>query len=259
MPKSGKYNTQYTCGFCGKQYVQKKSYDNHVTFCKIRHTTSEESNSVKNDEDTHLTLKDLNKIVKSLVIKTDKMEKELIFLKGFVDKTIKCANIVDLLNMQEKENSTANAETRVDFTTWWNNLQPEETELTAFFKSTTYSDGLFRFIKNHIDEQLCNVKAFTEKPNRIFIYHNKEWKELEKETFALLVATLRKKFLMTFQSWQMENSEEILNGNGHEDYPEKVVRIMGGNKSDNAIANNIREKLFNSIKTELKSMTKIEI
>ena len=61
---------------------------------------------------------------------------------------------------------------------------------------------------------------------------------------------------MTFQSWQMENSEEILNGNGHEDYPEKVVRIMGGNKSDNAIANNIREKLFNSIKTELKSMTK---
>jgi hypothetical protein len=66
--------------------------------------------------------------------------------------------------------------------------------------------------------------------------------------------------MKTFQKWQITNREAILNGDdGHEDYADKVIKIMGGNKSELAIANAVREKLYNKIKTELKSMTKIEL
>ena len=251
MPKNEQHIPKYVCGYCQKQYVLKKYYDNHTTFCKIRHQTTQETKDNINDEDAHLSLKDLNKIVRKLVIKTDKMEKEIKHLMGFVDKTLKCANIVELLNQTHDQNSSI-----CDFKQWYEELQPNETDLTYLFKAN-YADGLFKFMQSHLLN--TNIKAFTEKPNKIFVYTDKSWTELSKEDFHSFVSCIRRKMLKTFQAWQIANREAILNGDGHEDYADKVIKIMGGNKSDLAIENAFREKLFNRIKTDLKSMTKIEL
>ena len=40
-------------------------------------------------------------------------------------------------------------------------------------------------------------------------------------------------------------------GNDRDHYADKVIRIMGGNKSELAIANAIRERVYNKIKTEI--------
>ena len=248
---------KYICGYCQKSYVLKKYYENHTTFCKIRYQTKEETKSNLNDEDNHLSLKDLNKIVKHLVVKTEKMEKEIKHLLGFVDKTLKCTNIVELLNQTHDPNNT-NIQ---DFKSWYENINPCEKDLAPFFK-TNYADALFKVIEPHIlhaEDKNNNMKAFAEKPNKLFVYTNNSWSEISKEEFNSFISGMRKKILKTFQAWQISNRDEILNGDGHEDYPDKVIKIMGGNKSNQSIVNTMREKLFNKIKTEMKSMTKIEL
>jgi len=252
MPKDIQQLPKYVCGYCQKGYVLKKYYDNHTAFCKIRHQTAQETKDNINDEDSHLSLKDLNKIVRNLVIKTDKMEKEIKHLLGFVDKTLKCANIVELLNQTHDPSATI-----CDFNTWYENIEVKEKDLNPFF-NTNYAQALFKIIVSQLLTN--NIKAFTEKPNKIFIYTNQSWSELSKDGFHTCIASLRKKVMKTFQKWQIANREAILNGDdGHEDYADKVIKIMGGNKSELAIANAVREKLYNKIKTELKSMTKIEL
>jgi len=253
MPKDIQQLPKYVCGYCQKGYVLKKYYDNHTTFCKIRHQTAQETKDNINDEDSHLSLKDLNKIVRKLVIKTDKMEKEIKHLLGFVDKTLKCANIVELLNQTHDPSATIS-----DFNIWYQEIEVKEQHLDLFFK-TNYAEALFKIIASHMSSTE-NIKAFVEKPNKLFVYSNESWIELSKDDFYTFVSTLRKKIMKTFQIWQIANRDAILNGDdGHEDYADKVIRIMGGNKSELAIANAIRERLYNKIKTEMKSMTKIEL
>lgn len=252
MPKDIQQLPKYVCGYCQKGYVLKKYYDNHTTFCKIRYQTVQETKDNINDEDTHLSLKDLNKIVRKLVIKTEKMEKDIKHLLGFVDKTLKCANIVELLNQTHDPNATI-----TDFNTWYEKIEVKEVHLDPFFR-INYADALFKIIMSQLLSE--NIKAFTEKPNKMFVYTNKSWIELSKDDFHACISSLRKKVMKTFQQWQIANREAILNGDdGHEDYADKVIKIMGGNKSELAIANAVRERLYNKVKTELKSMTKIEI
>lgn len=249
---------KHVCGLCGKSYTRKKHYENHVTFCKIRHQSKEESESIMNNEDKHLSIKDLNKIVKQLVVKTDKMEKEIKFLKGFVDKTIKCTDVSKILNQNHKAEKNLNI---IDFKLWYHSLEPTEKDLELFFKSN-YAEALFRFIKPHIKKQpseSVNIKAFSEKPNKLFVFENNNWKELDKNDFNRFVSCLRKKILNVFQQWQTSNSKAILNGDDHEDYTEKVLKIIGGNKSETAIANTLHDKIWNNIVIELKSMTMIEL
>ena len=252
MPKSIDQLPKYVCGYCQKGYVLKKYFTNHTTFCKIRHQTTSETKDNINNEDSHLSLKDLNKIVKNLVLKTDKMEKDIKHLLSFVDKTLKCANIVELLN--QTHDSTISI---IDFNAWYASIEVTEDKLDLFFKHT-YADALFKIIAPNIISD--NIKAFNEKPNKLFIYTNTKWCELSKDELDLFVSGLRKKVLMTFQKWQIANRDAILNGDdGHEDYADKAIKIMGGSKSELAITNALREKIYNKVKTELKSMTKIEL
>ena len=246
--------SKYICGYCQKGYVLKKYYNNHTSFCKIRYQTAQETKSIINEEDSHLSLKDLNKIVKSLVVKTDKMEKDIKHLMGFVDKTLKCANIVDLLNQ------THNHEVGIiDFVSWYESIKPVELDLDPFFKSN-FTDALYKLIcKYLVTGEKENIKGYTEKTNKLFIYTKSLWKEISKEELHAFISNLRKKVLKTFQEWQIANRDAILNGDGHEDYADKVIKIMGGNKSEMAIANGIRDKLYNRIKVDMKSMTKIEL
>ena len=165
MPKDIGQLPKYVCGYCQKGYVLKKYYDNHTTFCKIRYQTAQETKDNINDEDTHLSLKDLNKIVMKLVIKTEKMENDIKHLLGFVDKTLKCANIVELLNQTHDPNASIS-----DFNTWYEKLEVNEQQLDPFFK-TNYAEALYKIIiSQHTDE---NIKAFTEKPNKLFVFTRK--------------------------------------------------------------------------------------
>ena len=252
MPKDIEQLPKYVCGYCQKGYVLKKYYENHTTFCKIRHQTAQETKDNINDQDSHLSLKDLNKIVRKLVIKTEKMENDIKHLLGFVDKTLKCANIVELLNQTHDPSTTIS-----DFDTWYEKLEVKEQHLNPFFR-TNYADALYKIIISQYTSE--NIKAFTEKPNKLFVFKNKSWIELSKDDFYTIVSCLRKKVMKTFQQWQIANRNAILNGDdGHEDYADKVIKIMGGSKSELAIANAVREKLYNKVKTELKSITKIEL
>ena len=89
-------NSKKTCIYCTKQYVREKSLSKHQIMCEMVFNKRSTVNS--EDDEPVYTLKQLNTIIKELVLKNAKLEEDVKELKKHLLKEKKKFNVIDWLS-----------------------------------------------------------------------------------------------------------------------------------------------------------------
>jgi len=250
---------KYTCVLCQKKYKILKYFENHKIYCNIKNKAKDEIKDNLNNENNHLSIKDLNIVIKGLVSKMDKMQTEMNRLTNIVDKTVKCIDILDWLN---DENNKADVDD-YEYESFINNFEVTSTDLDNLFEHN-YIQELSNIIIRNI-EKYNSIKAFTEKKNKFYIYSDKNtniqkrWREMTKIEFNNFINKVKSKILKKFAEWQKEHEKEIIGNPENSNYNEKVIKILGNNMTIQHISSKVKYIIFNHIKFDIKSISKISL
>lgn len=236
--------TQFTCPTCSKKYTRKKCYETHIKMCQMMQNTTQESSEIQEQIDELPSKIDMFKIIKSLVRKTNQLEREIKDLKSIVDKRIKNVNIIDFLNQQNKSDLT-------DFETWKKNINIDIKDIQFIFDNN-FIDGLIHIItKLHHDNEKSCIRCFEQKKGALFIYENNKWSRWTESSFNDFISYIQKKIRNKFQEWQEANKEEILSDNSKIDYPDLVQKIMGNKLNKKQISSRLKTHLFSNLKENM--------
>jgi hypothetical protein len=254
---------QHTCKGCGLECKLKSEYESHHMTCvffnqdfykKLR----QQSENIKDRDEMFQYLKGdfFKTIINHYDKKFEKLEKENQKLKKDISsiknnlkmKTRK--RITDILNNSKYIGPT--------FNEWLNELTVSESDLECVFDSNLL-DGMKTVLLTSISIQTqIPIQAFDEKKNVLYgfikdkINETVEWKSLEKKEIHQIVFLLTRKFMNKFIEWSNENETKIDNNESLKDKQILgMVKLNGGNKSEDSLINEIKEWLFNRLQTHI--------
>lgn len=247
------------CTHCGKQYVRKRSYEEHVIICKEIHQSKyiKSANEIEKIEESELpTRKEMYIMMKHILHQYDMQQKQIDKLKQKLYQKEKKLDIIRWLNLvvKEEENNPDNPEKRI-------------IETTELMKNYTLSEFLFdkiiqtnnnmnnkandnssqiTYIKILINDifddykKRLNVQCVEEKENTVYMYCNskkdKRWeimslKDIENHHRELHNILMRY-FIYTWKKQHQKeiNEDSAFHDNTYVPTMNKVINFNIGNK-----------------------------
>ncbi len=228
----------YRCG-CGKSFQRLNSFKRHRGICEIlREKTHIQKKELEETSDIP-TLGEMWLIIKTLVQENDKLKKELKKIKANIGIQNKRIKVLDWLNVNIKH--------EIDYEEWLNKINIAEKDLSKIFEMG-FINGIIYIVENINNEQ---IKAYNQKPNKLYIYTNGEWKILDLYDFKTLISKIQRNLLQHFIKWSNDNPDIVFDHQSNE-YANKTKEIMGGSKTFSATIKPLYNKFYRSIKKDFK-------
>lgn len=224
----------HTCS-CGKTFQRLNAFKRHRGICEIlREKTDIQKKELEETSDIP-PLGEMWLIIKTLVEENDKLKKELKKIKASVGIQNKRIKVLDWLNV--------NIKPEMDYEEWFNTIKIKENDLTKIFEMG-FMNGMVDIIENINNEQ---IRAYNQKPNKLYIYINCEWKILELYDFKSLIFNIQKNLLHHFIKWSNDN-QDIVFDHQSDSNMNKTKEIMGGSRTFSQTIKPLYNKLYRSLK-----------
>ena len=234
----------YNCQFCGKKYIRKNFYTRHELCCSLK--------NMKESDEEEFSQQELSDIVKQLIIKLHALETQVQTMKKWTDKEKKKCNVTDWLN-----------ESHVPFQSffaWVSDMSLGQEHLELVFEHD-FIEGLTYVIQNmlsQIESEGIPIRAFEQKPNRLYVYQEGRWVVLDDNGFSEFIDKLQLKLIELLKMWHENHKKLIDNDDTNEVFFTNNIKVMGGKKSRVATHSQIKHNLYGYMKYNLSNITEYE-
>ena len=267
-------NYNYNC-VCGKKYVRKFAYNNHVLQCKlsrycmnISHNNNNNdinlsnndinlSNSNINLSNSDINLSNIFKLLVNLNNKYEKLQDDYDEIKKYIVYSKNKIDIIDYLNKNYNCND-------YDFVNFIDDLIIDKTSIQKIFK-LDYVDGIFNIIIDYINKIKSDglnipIKAFDHKEGVLYIYSKQMngWIVFDSEYYDLFIKRINKILLNLFLQWKLENESKMDDDAFSQIYVLNMKKILGSNFENKNPKIAIKNRLYKSLKSNLKNIVVYE-
>lgn len=245
-------NSKKTCIYCTKQYVREKSLSKHQIMCEM---VFNKRRTVNNEDDEPVyTLKQLNTIIKELVLKNAKLEEDVKELKKHLLKEKKKFNVIDWLS--------TNIITTYPFDEIIDKITVEIKHI-EYMRYNKLLDTIYLIIDNHLqleqpDEddkhKRIPIVCISEKKNAFYIYTD-NWIEFSQGDMICFLNKLHKKILIKLCEWKRINLNKIQTDDKYfEIYNKLMLKLMDIDFKKECVIANVRTILYNKLKIDVKNI-----
>lgn len=243
------------CPHCNKSFKRTKFLKEHVLVCDEIHKSKYRREADCEEENDIPSQKDMYLVLRKVLIKYTALEEEVAELRKAVHCTRKRMNVLKWLQ--------DTFQLDIGFNAWLNEIQCERSFLEYTFEHT-YVDGMIRLLLHNLRqecEHLHPIKAFQQKPNVFYIFHDNNWTIMNEHMFDKMLMCANKLLFRLFGEWEEENKERIQDDDAfHKDiYLVNLQTLLGENHSGNGNCEEknkkkIRAGLFQYLRQNLKSI-----
>jgi hypothetical protein len=237
----------HKCKFCPRTFCGLRALKAHQTECG---DDNEDNNEKK---PTTLTLEEMWNLFKDLKKSHDSLEKKVIKLQNKIEKLgkhasnqIKNIKITDWLNENHKS---------IDFEDWKKSWSVT-VEQMEYLIDKKYVAGVFNIFKENLTEKKP-LRSFKKRSNDIFINIGGKWRKMTDKDFSSLISNTQCKIAGAMREWQLIHPE-IVNNNTNGKFEKAMIEAFGGPREKEHVNRDIRKKLFDYVKLELKNIQTYE-
>ena len=277
-------STEYVCRFCGKMYIRKKAYMQHILMCEISKKTGMAGEDKASNSDHVPSNKELYEIIINLNNKYERLQEDYDVLKRFVDSRRRKIDILEWLNKNcilGKGN---------DFESVFINMRLGEEDLNNVFEND-YVNGISNIIgaivssintdkdREDRDKDTDNgscLRAFTHREGIFYIYARNnvlkndcieddcidddciddyfKWQIMENSDFDRLIKSIDSKLLIAFKEWHLKTEIIMDEDKFSELYIKNLKKVMGGNFKMCEKISKVKNRVFKTIKSDMKNI-----
>lgn len=255
----------FTCLYCSKEYTRKTSYSRHLLLCEIIYQQKNQSKVSQKREQTcyqedappqNISTQSLYNIIQELVFKTKHMEEELDEIKKYISTNVSKINVIEMLNSPTSPIYTPKItyeEWKVDF------LVPEQ----YIRNLENMTETMNTLLKNNLSHSKTPFISFAQKKHVIYVYtststndNHPRWRKQTPEEFTSLFKFIHSKITQTISAWYRKNKEAILcNDRMSDEYQRNLGKLASIDLKSSAMIGKIRSHLYNSVQTDLKTIS----
>ena len=244
-----------TCNYCAKQYVRKRSYHEHVVFCKeinkskyLKHVDKME----EVDEEEIPSNKEMYIVMKKLLYQYQKQEKEIKQLKKKLNAKENNENIIKRLNnvVGIKKDEIVWFEDCIE------NYKIKKEIFDRLFGNKLNVSNVESMIKDiliTIEKKKLSIQCFEDKVEKLYTLVEKRdtlvWEEVSKDMFDNYVRELQNICLMYLMRWKKENEVQIIEDNQY--YQQQYLPVMNRVMNFNIKPRILKSILCNTIKRDI--------
>lgn len=241
------------CKYCGKSYIKKVNLDKHITLCEFINN-SKSKTTVEDDEDVPSQRK-MYEILLEIGKKLNGLDEKVNELNKWVIKKKKKINAIEWLN--------ANMTCEIYFESLIEKILICKDAVEFLFRNTFIETINYIFSKNiyNISENKYPIFAFTQKPNTLYIYENKEagWIELNREKLMKFLNRVHTKLYRVFLEWKKVNKSDIENDDKLSLTCDKTTcKMMEVDFGQQQTLSKVKSTMYGKIKTDIKALIEYE-
>ena len=230
---------QLSCSFCEKEFHCRKKtlYDRHIILCEVVHNSNK--NKEEDEEETIPTNKQMYKIIKELSIQNNKLKEKV----NELEKIVQRGGMMKKVDILEKLNSNP-VKPEYSFKDWVKNIVIEEEDIDKLITDNIVN-VINTILSRNIDDDSPIISSDIKKTN-IYIFTNTDeikWMKMENDDFLLLIKTLYKYLLTSYQTEWKEHNQHI---HHYEEINIKLLYKITNLKTDN-FADPTNRKIWNSL------------
>ena len=227
------------CPSCFKSFKRAGCYEKHIFQCQRRNEEKIPNNKELWDMITHLTEK----------YNTVQSEKE--YLKNKMGIQNKKIDVLEWLNKQEKPN-----------TTWKEiieNFEMKICDLDLIFQKGLI-EGVVDIMIQYLQSFNSNdvIRCYEQKKNVFYVF-NGSWEILNKGDFENSYKTIYQKILSSFEEYKNVNENKMNNDEFQIEFNNNFVKILCIQTPFESQSVRIKNKIFDELKENFKSIIELEI
>lgn len=247
----------YDCQYCEKKYKNKKSYDKHNLLCNVIRKTPKERKLENEIYDSIPNMREMYNIIQQLIVKNDKLEKQVNKMSSWIHNNKKKINVIDWLNDNSKPLS--------DYNSWIETIDITANDMETFVKYN-YIEGINQIIRKlietsniNMDVQEIPIRAFEQKENSLFIFNGTNWEIMSSLQMEMIFKKISKGLLSQLKAWQDKNKHRLSGDSSFSDiYIQYVKKIIAGDMSREQQQYKIKQCFYNNLKVNIKNIIQYE-
>jgi uncharacterized protein YeeX (DUF496 family) len=189
-------------------------------------------------------------MIQMLVIKNDKLEKQVEKMSTWIHNNKKKVNVIEWLNENNKPD--------IGYDNWIECLEITSGDMETLINST-FIEGI-NVIVQRLTYNVENVpiKAFEQRDNILFIFNNNEWVIMDTEKYDMLFNKITRGLIGQLKIWQDKHKNKLFDNGFTEKYIEYVKKITGGDLSREQQHYRIKQRFYNNLKINIKNIIQYE-
>ena len=227
------------CPSCFKSFKRAGCYEKHIFQCQRRTEEKIPNNKELWDMITHLTEK------------YNTVQSEMEYLKNKMGIQNKKIDVLEWLNKQEKPN-----------TTWKEiieNFEMKICDLDLIFQKGLI-EGVVDIMIQYLQSFNSNdvIRCYEQKKNVFYVF-NGSWEILNKGDFENSYKTIYQKILSSFEEYKNVNENKMNNDEFQIEFNNNFVKILCIQTPFESQSVRIKNKIFDELKENFKSIIELEI
>jgi len=227
------------CPSCFKSFKRAGCYEKHIFQCQRRNEEKIPNNKELWDMITHLTEK------------YNTVQSEMEYLKNKMGIQNKKIDVLEWLNKQEKPN-----------TTWKEiieNFEMKICDLDLIFQKGLI-EGVVDIMIQYLQSFNSNdvIRCYEQKKNVFYVF-NGSWEILNKGDFENSYKTIYQKILSSFEEYKNVNENKMNNDEFQIEFNNNFVKILCIQTPFESQSVRIKNKIFDELKENFKSIIELEI
>lgn len=264
-----KINKIYECGFCSKYYKIKSAYDKHFMLCSLMNKSSKERKSENEQSDEALSnipsLRDMYNIIQILIVKNDKLEKQVSKMSSWIHNNKKKVNVSEWLNENRKP--------FICYNRWVETIEIDMTDMEFVIKHN-FIEGSRLIVKKLLGgenleyTETLPIRAFDQKENTLYVFNeceqneqdikSGEWNLITSEQFDLLFNKITRGLIGQLKAWQDKYKNRLFESGFTEKYIENIKKLTGGDLTKEQQYYKIKQMFYNNLKVNIKNIIQYE-
>ena len=227
------------CPSCFKSFKRAGCYEKHIFQCQRRNEEKIPNNKELWDMITHLTEK------------YNTVQSEMEYLKNKMGIQNKKIDVLEWLNKQEKPNNT-----------WKKTIENFEMKICDL--DLIFQKGLIEGVVDIMIQYLQSfnsndvIRCYEQKKNVFYVF-NGSWEILNKGDFENSYKTIYQKILSSFEEYKNVNENKMNDDEFQIEFNNNFVKILCVQTPFESQSVRIKNKIFDEIKENFKSIIELEI
>jgi uncharacterized membrane protein YheB (UPF0754 family) len=256
---------KYECKYCNKSYKQKFNYDQHLAICEFFFKSKKEKDYEFDIMDEKIpTSREMYALIKHMMLKIDKLEKEVAKSKK-IEKTTTTINVLEWLKKSPQPRDT--------FSMWLKKkLLPNVHHYLKVVFSDNLTSGMIQVFEDTFSASAFDdipLRVFENKDNSYYILKKNDatsttneaniWVEISNKGLDRYITAVADQFSADFEKyWYNENKEKIDKEEIYKDiYSNYNKKILGGDSD--TMNKNVREHIQKKLRRNIKAVREYEV
>lgn len=236
----------YKCKYCERQYKNSQPYTRHIAVCKFIQISSKERTLTTEYIEKNPSIESIYNIVINLCVENNKLKNRIEILERnhYINKK---KTIQDYLSFIPRD--------IIYYSLWVNQLTVSDEHLQVLFSS-----NIVECMKSVLETSflLINIektplRAFTQKPQTLYIFENDVWKPIQHYEFNNFISVLSHRILKKYLEWKKMNQEKIESSEKMQELNIQYMQKANGyGKSSEQRCTEMKKWIFSKIQKSIK-------